>query len=197
MKKADLLKIEGMTEEMADKVIEGFSGYIPKSRFDEVNEAKKTLETQIETLKKSASASDDLKKQIEALQEENRKSQEQVKKAKIDGAVNLALKDAGAKNVKAVLPFLKELSEIDDNGVVKGLSDQIEELKKGESTSFLFGTKEVTKPNPKGSTPANKGTDPKGGTVTKEQFNKMGYKARLDLYNNDKELYDQLSKESE
>lgn len=32
-------------------------------------------------------------------------------------------------------------------------------------------------------------------TITKEQFNKMGYKERLNLYNNDKELYEKLQNE--
>ncbi|WP_252241856.1 hypothetical protein [Clostridium sp. ZBS18] len=30
--------------------------------------------------------------------------------------------------------------------------------------------------------------------ITREDFNKMGYKERLDLYNTDKDLYDSLSK---
>ena len=32
-------------------------------------------------------------------------------------------------------------------------------------------------------------------TITKEQFNKMGYKERLKLYNEDKELYEKLQNE--
>lgn len=32
-------------------------------------------------------------------------------------------------------------------------------------------------------------------TITKEQFNKMGYKERLNLYNNNKELYEKLQNE--
>ena len=34
-----------------------------------------------------------------------------------------------------------------------------------------------------------------GNTITKEQFNKMGYKERLKLYNEDKELYEKLQNE--
>ena len=32
-------------------------------------------------------------------------------------------------------------------------------------------------------------------TITKEQFNKMGYKERLNLYNTNKELYEKLQNE--
>lgn len=201
MKKADLLKIEGMTEEMADEVIKGYSGYIPKSRFDEVNEAKKTLESQIEKLKQSADASEALKKEISELQESNRKSQDEIKKVRVDSAVALALKDAGAKNIKAVLPFLNDLNEISDDGVVKGLSDQIKTLKESDEYSFLFNSVEQPKTDPvqpKGFTPATpKGASTKGGSVTKEQFDKMGYKDRIKLFNEDRELYDSLSKEGE
>ena len=31
-------------------------------------------------------------------------------------------------------------------------------------------------------------------TITKEQFNKMNYQQKLELYNNNKDLYDKLSK---
>ena len=37
--------------------------------------------------------------------------------------------------------------------------------------------------------------DNNSNTITKEQFNKMGYKERLNLYNNDKELYEKLQNE--
>lgn len=35
---------------------------------------------------------------------------------------------------------------------------------------------------------------PNGGVVTKEQFNKMGYSERLNLFNTDPDLYEQLQK---
>ena len=50
MKKEQLLEL-GLTEEQADKVLnlhkEVLAGFIPKARFDEVNETKKELEQQI------------------------------------------------------------------------------------------------------------------------------------------------------
>ena len=83
MKREDLLKLDGMTETLADAVIDAYKGYVPKSRFDEVNEAKKQAEAliterdnQISELKKSEGANDELKKQIEQLQAENAKSAE-------------------------------------------------------------------------------------------------------------------------
>ena len=46
MKKEDLIAM-GFTEEQADALISKYGTMIPKERFDEVNNAKKNLETQV------------------------------------------------------------------------------------------------------------------------------------------------------
>lgn len=84
MKKEDLLKLgleEEMATEISDLIAEELKGYIPKSRFDEVNEAKKKLEgemkerdKQLESLSLSAGANEELKAEIQRLQEENKAS---------------------------------------------------------------------------------------------------------------------------
>ena len=207
MKKEDLMKIEGMTEELATKVAEQsaeeLKSFIPKSRFDEVNEAKKNAEAlvkerdkQLEDVKKSTGDNEELKKQIEQLQEDNKatvkKYEADIKKMQIDNAVQSALKDADVKNVTAVMALLKDLdkAELAEDGTIKGLSEQIQELQK--SDSYLFNIKDVQKVTPSGVTPANSQTRVPG-TITKEQFNKMGYKEREELYNTNKELYDSLA----
>lgn len=189
MKKEDLLKIDGLTDEQADKVLELYKGYIPKDRFDELNNAKKNAESllterdaQINELKKGENTISELKSQIKQLQADNNK-------VRLDSAIALALKDAKAKNIKAVLPFITA-NEFDENGGVKGLKEQIENLKK--SDGYLFEIEQQTAP--KGATPVVTNTDTKG-TLTKEQFNKMSYKERVELFNNDKATYEQLTKE--
>ena len=205
MKKEDLMKIEGMTEELATKIAEQsaeeLKGYIPKSRFDEVNEAKKNAEAlvkerdkQLEDVKKSTGDNEELKKQIETLQEANKTAKAEyeanIKKMQIDNAVLSALKDAGAKNTTALMALLKDMdkAELAEDGTVKGLAEQIQELQKSES--YLFNIKAEPQNKPSGVSPANSGSIP--GTITKEQFNKMGYKERNELFNNNRELYDSL-----
>ena len=207
MKKEDLMKIEGMTDDLATKIAEQsaeeLKGYIPKTRFDEVNEAKKNAEAlvkerdkQLEDVKKSTGDNEELKKQIETLQAENKASKEKyesdIKKMQIDNAVQTALKDAGAKNVTATMALLKDLdkAELAEDGTVKGLIEQIQSLQKSES--YLFDVKNQEPPKPSGVTPAESGSTHVPGTVTKEQFNRMGYKEREELYNTNKELYDSL-----
>ncbi|MCY9511713.1 phage scaffolding protein, partial [Paenibacillus larvae] len=77
-----LLKGKGLTGEQIASIVggveENYKGYIPKHRFDEVNEAKKQLEVdikdrdkQLSELKKNVGDNEELKKQIEQLQGEN------------------------------------------------------------------------------------------------------------------------------
>ena len=75
MNKQKLLAM-GVTEEQATQIMNELNGnFIPKSRFDEVNELKKSYQeqlkqrdTQLEELKKNVGDSEQLKKQIETLQ---------------------------------------------------------------------------------------------------------------------------------
>lgn len=78
MTKEDLIAL-GLTEEQAGKVLDGYKGYVPKSRFDEVNNAKKAAEEtikerdgQLEALKKSSGDAEALKAEIAKLQGENK-----------------------------------------------------------------------------------------------------------------------------
>ena len=161
--KKEILIAMGLTEEQADKVLEGFKGYVPKIRFDEVNEAKKTAEAQLaerdkqlEALKKQSGDAEALKAEIEKLQGENKaaatKYAADLKAMQINNAVERELVAAGAKNIKAVKALLNDLDKAElDGDTVKGLADQIKKLQEDEGSKFLFG--EVQKPGVKGMTP--------------------------------------------
>jgi len=77
--------------------------------------------------------------------------------------------------------------ELDENGTIKG-ADEFTESIKSEWSEFI-PTEETHG--------ADVENPPKGnpGAVTKEQFKKMGYTARLELYNSQPELYNELNKE--
>ena len=114
----------GLTEEQANKVMEGLNGsFVTKSRFNEVNEENKTLKAQvserdgqIETLKKSAGDNTELQNQITALQEANKQKDKdhanEIKALKISNAVDVALTNAKAKNNTAVKALLAEVSDV-------------------------------------------------------------------------------------
>jgi hypothetical protein len=156
MKKEDLLKL-GLDETSATKVAEAsteeLKGYIPKARFDEVNDANKQFKTdlaerntQFEELKKTAGASEDLKKQITDLQAANKTKETEyegkIKQMQINAALEKDLSKVGItgdvkiKAVKALLDL--EKAELDGDSI-KGLGDQLKKLQEGEDSKFLFG----------------------------------------------------------
>ena len=207
MKKEDFVKL-GVSEEIAAECEKAFKeavkDFIPKSRFDEVNNAKNTAEAlvkerdgQIETLKNSTGDNEALRKQIETLQADNKAKDDahaaEIKQLKIDNAIESALTGAKAKNNLAVKALLKDLdkAEIAEDGTIKGLAEQIQALQK--SDEYLFEPKE-TKTKMKGATPGEGADTDLNGGLTKEQFNKMSYKEKVNLFNENKELYDSLSK---
>lgn len=163
----------GLTEEQATEVMKSLDGnFVTKSRFDEVNEANKQLkkdvserDAQLETLKTSTGDVDELKKQIDELQEKNKTDkanyEAQMKQMKLDSAVERSLTTAKAKNltaVKALLTGFLEKAELDGD-TVKGLDDEVKKLVEGEDTKFLFdvGTKS-NKPTFKGVRPGEQTT---------------------------------------
>ena len=177
MKKEDLIAL-GLTDEQAEKVLsanaEQLKGFIPKARFDEVNNAKKQLEkdisdrdNQLETLKNSAGDAEALKTTIAQLQVDNKVAAEnyqtELAKLKLAGAIDAALLGADVINIKAVKALL-DVSKIKlDGETLTGINDQIETLKSAEDSKMLF--KSETKAGFSGVKPGegNAGTHTSGG----------------------------------
>lgn len=195
----------GLTEEQANKVMEGLNGsFVTKARFNEVNEENKTLKAQvserdgqIETLKKSAGDNTELQNQITALQEANKQKDKdhanEIKALKISNAVDVALSTAKAKNntaVKALLAGFLEKAELADDGTVKGLDDEIGKLVKGSDTAFLFDTAASTKF--KGAKAAEKGDPSTGGDMTLEKLRKLTPMERYEFSVNHPDEYREL-----
>ncbi len=163
----------GLTEDQINQVMEVIEesrkDYIPKYRFDEVNEAKKQLEAQLQErdkqlaeLKKAVGENEELRKQIEELQKANKVQAEEYKAKIRDMAVTTAIKlaVAGQAHDPDLIATLLDKSkiELDDNGNIKGgLEDQLKVLK--EQKPFLFISEEpknqTTTISFKGATPAD------------------------------------------
>lgn len=125
-----------------------------EAQVTQLTESVKTRDTQLEELKKSAGASEELQKQIEALTQQNKDQKaaydKELATVKLMASVDAELTAAGAKNitaVKAVLAeFLKDAKIVDGKVTSKvgtdtvTLAAKVEALKKDTSTDFLFGT---------------------------------------------------------
>ncbi|MFS1514567.1 phage scaffolding protein [Chengkuizengella sp. SCS-71B] len=163
----NLLKGMNLSEEQIKSIVERVEGnykdHIPKHRFDEVNTAKKQLETdikdrdkQLTELKKNAGDKETLTNQIEQLQKENKKKDQEYKDQLKDMSVTTAIKLAvnGKVHDPDLITSLLDKSkiEINEDGSVKtGLDDQIKALQ--ESKAFLFVQEEGNENKFKGATP--------------------------------------------
>lgn len=149
--KREELKELGLNDEQVSAVMANYGKSINDyneqvanltSERDSLKEQVSDRDGQLERLKKSAGKdNDDLKEQIKKLQEANHASAEhyqeqlagQAKAFKIEGA----LRDAKAKNIKAVLSLIDtDKVEVAKDGSLSGLTDQIDAVKK--SDDYLF-----------------------------------------------------------
>lgn len=103
------------------------------------NESLTTKITELETANKTAAT--EYQNKITAIQKSH--------------AIENGVRDAKAKNVKAVVALLdmEKISYADDKLI--GFNEQIEALQKAEDTSFLFVTESQNPPIPAGTKPTN------------------------------------------
>ena len=80
-------------------------------------------------------------------------------------AIESGVRDAKAKNVKAVMALLDMDKITYENGALTGLTEQLDTLTKGEDTSFLFGGQSPAGTNPS-NPPANGGAAPTSKTLS-------------------------------
>lgn len=133
--------------------------YIPKLKFDEVIQQKNTyktqsdeLNTQLETLKKANKGNEDFTKQITELQGKLQEAEIKNKNISLESAIRLGLTKANAKYEDLLLGKVdKSKLEINADGSIKGLDEQINGLKEGYKD--LFGE----------AIPSGSGGNPAGG----------------------------------
>ena len=125
-------------------------------------------DTQLKDLKKSVKDNEALTNKITELEtaNANAKTEYESKIAAIQKlhAVESGVRDAKAKNVKAVMALLDMDKITFTDGKIDGLSTQIDALTKGDDTSFLFG--EAQTPPPTGTKPNTPPVGGSGKTIT-------------------------------
>ncbi|EGP5463988.1 TPA: phage scaffolding protein [Enterococcus faecium] len=131
-------------------------------------------QNELNDFKANAKGNEDLTKQLEDLQsrfdEIKTSSEQQIADLKKSSAIDLALTQAGAKNIKAAKALLdSESLELTDEGL-KGLDEQLAALK--ESDGYLFGSNEPVPPNPEGKKATFGGNPSSGQNVEEDVFAK-------------------------
>lgn len=157
------LGISNLSDEDINKIVnastEELKEYVLKTKFDEVNSAKKQLETdvkdrdkQIEEIKKNAGDNEELKKQIETLQGENKTAKEkyeaELKDLQISNAIKLAISDKAQDSDLVANLFDKTKLILSEDGKITGLDEQLKALKEGKP--FLFKEEKLTEPTNQG-----------------------------------------------
>ncbi|MCD7723752.1 MAG: phage scaffolding protein [Clostridiales bacterium] len=151
MKLKEQLVEMGIDEELAQKVIDEVvdGQYIPKARFNEINEELKQQraavtdrDKQLSELKSASGDNAALQQQIAQLQAKNTEQQQsyekQLSEMKLNNAVELALSSANVRSNKAVMAMLDMENVKLDGDKLTGFDEQIKALK--ESDSYLFNT---------------------------------------------------------
>jgi chromosome segregation ATPase len=190
------LEAEQVNKIMAEhgKTVNSLKDEADKAK-DDADELKSQLsdrDKQLKDLSKKAEGNEDLQAQIKQLQDDNKKVkddyEQKLTEKTFDYSLDKALADAKAKNPKAVKALLnKETIKLDGDKLL-GLEEQLKTLQ--ESDGYLFGEEQPA--GLKGRQAHPPGQKPATG-VTKEQFAQMGYSDRVQLFNDNPDLYKQLN----
>ena len=186
-----------VSEKIGDKkLILNDGSFVPKSRFNEVNELKNNLQdqlterdNQLKELSKSVKGNEELLTQIKELQNANKETSEMYEKKirdlRLDNEIKLKLKESKAKYEDLLITkFDRDKLTINEDGTVSGLDEQLATLQ--SSYKEMFGEKQIGGHVPNKNTTSSK-------AISKEQFNSMSYKERVDLFNTNPALYRQLT----
>lgn len=184
--KRDFLRNLGIEDkDIIDKILDENSADIGRAKGgtenlqSQINQLQTQLNdktTEYNTLKESTKDYETLKNSVTQLTTEKTNLQNElntkVSEIQKTHAIENSVRDAKARNVKAVLAQLDMNKITYENNELKGLSEQLEALKTGEDTSFLFGE---MNPAPSGThrgTPPNNGGNPPTSQTFAEAINK-------------------------
>lgn len=201
---AEILKAQGLTDEQIKKVTdsmkenkiftsseENLDVRYGKLKTEHEALSAKDVESQklIAELQKVTKGNESIQEKVSEYEKKIAEQNEELKKVKIESAIKVALLSAKATDVDYMTFKLKEKGdvELDDQGNIKGIDDMIAGLKTQFPTQFESATQKKID--------EHKLPEGDGNTkMTKEEFNKMGYQGRLKVFNEDPELYKELSK---
>lgn len=181
--KRDFLRNLGIEDkELIDKILDENSADIGrakgeldnyKTQVNDLNQKIANKDNEISTLQGKVQNIDTLNQRIATLETEkaNLTTELNTKVSAIQKthAIESGVRDAKAKNIKAVVAQLDMDKITFENGELSGLTEQLETLKSGEDTAFLFGDGTPAAPaGTKLNNPPNGGNTPPAATTFAE-----------------------------
>lgn len=204
---AEILKAKGISDELVQAVLDDMKansiftaseenldvryGKL-KTQNDSVNQQLTEANALIAEMKKSTKGQEELQGKVAAYEQQIATLQAQLEETQIDADVHVELLAAGVKpdDIDYVMYKLKAKGKLErgEDGKIRDMDDKIAALKTQLPGQFA-GEKKKTILEQK--LPES---DPGDRTVTKEEFSRMGYNAKVELRANNPELYSQLTK---
>ena len=178
--------------------------YVSKLKYDDISQqlAGKDAEivnanNLIAELKKASKGDEGMQQKFTEYEAENAKLQAELQETKIKSAIKVALLSEKAVDVDYLTFKLNEklkekgeTLELDENENIKGWDDKLSGLKTQFPT--MFESANGANKRVLGDNRLNEG-DNSAQEITKEQFDKMGYKSRVELRESNPELYTKLA----
>lgn len=181
--------------------------YVGKGKYDALQSLFDGQKTELETangliaeLKKGTKGNEELQGKITGYETQVAELQKQLQETKIKSAIKVALLSEKAVDVDYLTFKLNEklkengeTLELDENENIKGWDDKLSGLKTQFPKMFESSSKgsDGYKRLDDGKIP---GSDDSETKISKEDFDKMGYKSRVELKASNPELYSQLAK---
>lgn len=182
----------------------GKGEYVGKGKYDALQELVNGKETELKSandliaeLKKGTKGNEELQKKIGDYDAQVAQLQTELQATKLKSAIKVALLSEKAVDVDYLTFKLNEklkekgeTLELDENENIKGWDDKLSGLKTQFPTMFESASKEGFRVLGDNRLPEGDSGKP---SLTKEEFDKMGYKSRTELKANNPELYSQLT----
>lgn len=175
--KREFLKNLGLDDELINKILDENTNDIGKAikkgeesgekanlTVEQLNEELKKANDTIKSLQKSNQENESLQTLISEYKSEISTLKEQHAKDQISHYTTLKLKDNGAINTQAVLPFIDlNKGSINQDGSITGIDEQIDSVINNEELAFLFKSKEEVIPKTQIEQPIRGGYEPVNG----------------------------------
>lgn len=182
----------------------GKGEYVSAGKYNSLQEALNGKDAEITNannliaeLKKASKGNEEMQQKFTEYEAENAKLQAELQETKIKSAIKVALLSEKAVDVDYLTFKLNEklkekgeTLELDENENIKGWDDKLSGLKTQFPT--MFESANGTNMRVLGDNRLSEGDNSAQG-ITKEQFNKMGYKSRVELRESNPELYTKLA----
>lgn len=205
----EILKAQGLTDEQIVKVSAEMKSnkiYLASEENLDVRYNKLKLESEqnaqelaksqalISELQKGNKGNEELQNKVKGYEDEITNLKKANEKQRVESALDRVLLEANVQDVDYVKFKIKEKGtelKLDEQGNLTGVKDMLDALKVQLPNQFSNTNQKIKEFK----LPNNENPNDKG--ISKEQFNKMSYKERLKLFNENQEAFRELTKSNE